>query len=434
VTDATDPLLIHRLPDVGGLAVYRQAPPPGAASCALTYVGPAGWGYDPAGERGVARLVSRLVPSAAGRFGRQALARELDRLGATLTPDCAPESAEVTIWGPSESWPRLFELLGEVVLRPRFDAADVDRVRRQAVEAALRERTQPGGRSESEFLHAVFPPGHPYRETGRGDPRSLHRISRSRILAFHRQHFVADGGKLVVTVPARAPTISALAQRTFRALPDRSPGPLPVPPVRTPSPREVRVDLPGRAQVEVRVGGASLSRSDPDYPAALLANEVLGGRPLLSRLFQRVRERGGLAYGASSVLEAMRWGGYWVAHAGTGPDRWPRVVRLLHGEARRLVAETVPRTELEQIRESAIGQLPLSLESTSEAHELAVDVAYHNLPEDHWRRWPAELRQVRPAQIRGAAERALDPGTAVTVLVGPLTARRAPSGGRREVD
>ncbi len=423
MSETSDPLLVKRLPDLGGLAVYRQAPPPGAASATITYVGPAGWAFDEPSLRGVARMVNHLLPSAAGPYRRLELARRLDQLGATLSPDCAPESAEVTIWGPGDSWRSLLKLLAEVVLRPRFDPEDVARVRRQSIEACLRERSQPGGRSELEFLHAVFPKGHPYRETGRGEVAALRRVSRARLVDFHRTRFVAPGARLIVTAPAGASAISGAVHAGFRALPKHDAGSLRTLSRPGPAPREVRVDQPGRAEVEVRVGGATIARSDPSYPAAELANEVLGGRPLLSRLFQRVREQGGLAYGASSVLEAMRLGGYWFAHAGTGPERWPRVVRLLREETRRLAHETVGAKELDAIRESAIGHLPLALESTAQAHELAIDVAYHELPEDHWKRWPGELRAVRPAELRRVAERALDPDRAVTVLVGPLSAK-----------
>ena len=47
--------------------------------------------------------------------------------------------------------------------------------------------------------------------------------------------------------------------------------------------------MPGRSQVEILIGGSSVARSAPEYFGAFLANEVLGGRPLLSRLFQQVR-------------------------------------------------------------------------------------------------------------------------------------------------
>lgn len=421
MADAEDPLRIEYGEDLHGLTVVRQAAPPGGAAFSATYVGPAGWGFDPRGQEGVARLVNLLVPSAAGPYDRVALARRLDRAGAILARQCAPESAEVTIWGPADEWEPLLALLAEVVLRPRFDPDDVARVRRQLLERQLRELAQPAPRAERELLRALYPKGHPYRESGLGDRRSVTRISRAALQRFHRAHYTSGDAVLVVTSPVRLEGVERAARRTFAEFPERNAPHLELP--ASPPPRangERTIDLPGRSQVEVRVGGYSIARSVPEFPAVFLANELLGGRPLLSRLFQRVRERGGLAYHASSDVEAMRFGGYWAAQAGTGVERWRRVVEMLTDEVARLGRTAVEPKELDAIRESAIGEIPLALESTSDAHELAVDVAYHRLPGDYWVRWPAALRAVKPMAVRDAARAALDARRSVTAVAGPL--------------
>jgi zinc protease len=144
----------------------------------------------------------------------------------------------------------------------------------------------------------------------------------------------------------------------------------------------------------------------------------------LSRLFQRLREKAGLAYHASSQLEAMRYGGFWTVQAGTSPANADRALRLLRRELRHLESDPVAPDELELIRESAIGELPLSLESTADAHELAVDLAYHELPADFWERWPARLRAVGPAEIQEAVREGLDARTAVTIVAGPAPRAR----------
>ena len=161
MVEANAPLRFAYLPSVDGLTVVRQAPPASAGSFAATYVGPAGWGFDGPGLEGNARLVSQLVPCAAGPYDRVALARRLDRAGATLTSQCAPESSELTVWGPADEWEELLGLLALAVLRPRFDADDVRHARRQLVERQLRESTQPAQRAERELLRSIFPDGHP---------------------------------------------------------------------------------------------------------------------------------------------------------------------------------------------------------------------------------------------------------------------------------
>lgn len=420
MTEHDNPLRVEYGEELDGLRIVRQPSPPGAESFSASYVGPAGWGFDPAGREGTARLVCRLAASAAGSRDRVELARALDRAGATLSARCAAESAELTVWGPSENWEPLLGILADVVLRPRFDASDLARARRQIRELQLREASQPAHRAERELLHAAFPRGHPYRGTGIGSRESVDRTQRSDLVRFHRRQYTSGEAMLVVTTPHRREAVERLARRLFSRFAEARAPALRVPEVARPRERKHAIDLPGRSQVEVRLGGASIPRRSPAYPAAELANELLGGRPLLSRLFQRVRERGGLAYHASSTLEAMRYGGFWEVQAGTGGDRWPTVVEMLEEEVERIRERTVSPRELRAIRESAIGEIPLALESTAEAHELAVDVAYHRLEPDHWITWPATLRSQNPRTVREAAEVAFDRRYAVSVLTGPL--------------
>ncbi len=422
MSDRGDPLRFEYRDGPDGLRVALQAPPRGAGSFSATYVAPAGWAYDPAGTEGIAHAVNRLMTSAAGPYDRVALARVLDRAGATLSHDASPEAGEVTIWGPTEVWRPLLRLLALVVREPRFDEDDVLRVRRQMHEHQLRELQQPAGRAERELLRSIFPEGHPYRETGSGTAASLRRIVPRRLREFHRRQYVARDALLVVTVAAPRERVEREIRARFGSSAP-APQPIAAPVLRPRPPRELRIELPGNSQVEVRIGGSSIPRGAQEFPAAFLANEVLGGRPLLARLFQRIREKDGLAYHASSEIEAMRSGGYWVAQAGTGADRYARVRAELGEEVGRIRTATVGAAELTAIRESAIGELPLSLETTAEAHELAVDAAYHRLPGDHWATWPRTLRAVRPRDVREAAQVAFETRSQTTVLVGPIGRR-----------
>ncbi len=419
--ESSDPLRVGRAVLASGLTVARQAVPDAARSFAASYIGPAGWAYDPDGAEGLARLVADLAPSAAGRRDRVALARALDELGATLTHRLAPESVEYSVHGPADTFEPLLDLLADVVLRPRLATEDLERVRRQLFERQLREAAQPESRADREVLRTIFPPGHPYRATGLGTRSAVARLTRPQLARFRAGHFTAAGAYLVVTSGRSLTEVVRAIRGRFTGF-DREPAPAgpAIPAVRAggPAPRDIR--MPGRAQVEIRIGGASRPRSDPDYPAAFLANEVLGGRPLLSRLFQRVREVHGLAYHASSGLEPMRWGGYWQAQAGTGPERADRATALIRREIARLAREPVGTGELTTIRDSAVGEMPLALETTLGAHELAADVAYHDLPDDWLVNWPRALAAVGPEQLRRAARTWMDPGTAVVVRAGPL--------------
>jgi zinc protease len=415
------PQLVRRTQRGDGLVIAHQPAPASARSSAATFLAPAGSAYDPAGARGLALTSALLLTSGAGTRDRVAFAQELDRLGGTLSVHTDPETIEVTVWGPTDVFSALFGLLADVVLRPRFTPADLDRVRRQLYERQQRETSQPHSRAELELLRAIFPNGHPYRETGLGERRSVAALTTADVRRFLRTHFTPQGSYLVLTGPGTLEKTLTASRRHFHDFArDRAPAPPAFPPPAAVDPAPRRIDLPGRAQVELRIGGPTLPRSAPAYPAAFLANEVLGGRSMLSRLFQRVRESNGLAYHATSELEAMRWGGHWMAAAGTGPERCEAVGELLGQEIDRIRTEPVPTEELDRIRASAIGELTLGLETTASAHDLALDIVYHGLPDDHLVRWPAQLRALDAESVRRAAEAAMDRGSTATVIAGPL--------------
>jgi zinc protease len=172
--------------------------------------------------------------------------------------------------------------------------------------------------------------------------------------------------------------------------------------------------------VEIRIGTMSLDRHSPLYPAAELADELLGRRPVLSRLFQVIREREGLAYHASSQLSALSWGGYWELQAGTAPRGADPALRLLEAEVNRLAEEAPDERELRRIRESAIGSIPLDLETASTAHDWAVEIGRYGYPETYLLDWPERIRAVTTDDLREAWRQGFDWDHAVVVLAGPL--------------
>ena len=364
-------------------------------------------------------MTSLVAASGAGTRDRVALARFLDQHGATLSRRTAPESTDTPIWGPQSAFEPLLGVLADVVLRPRFDATDLARVRRQMLERQLREVAQPGSRVEKEFLAAIYPPAHPYRETGLGTRTSVNRLGRADLVRFQQAHTTSDRALIVLTGrPSLAESVRAVDRAFARFPAERAPAEPQVGASKRAPAETITVDMPGRSQVDIRIGGTAIPRSDPRYASAFLANEVLGGS-LLSRLFQRIRERAGLAYHASSSLESMRWGGYWTVEAGTGPERVGPACRQLGIEVERIRGSLVPSRELDRIRRSVIGEIPLAFETTQGAHEIGVDVAYHHLGPSFVADWPSVLRALTPADLRTAASESFGADGLVTVLAGP---------------
>ena len=59
-----------------------------------------------------------------------------------------------------------------------------------------------------------------------------------------------------------------------------------------------------KAQADIAYGFVAISRTDPGYYAAWLMNNALGQYALGGRLGDNIRERQGMAYYVSSILDA----------------------------------------------------------------------------------------------------------------------------------
>jgi predicted Zn-dependent peptidase len=152
--------------------------------------------------------------------------------------------------------------------------------------------------------------------------------------------------------------------------------------------------------------------------ALKLLNVVLGEN-MSSRLFQVVREKRGLAYSVHSSTHLMSDSGALVIGAGLDRRRTVPAVKLIVRELRRLKEKPVGRREFARARDYVLGQMRISMESTS--HQmmwLGNNLLAHNRfvpPEEVI----AAIRAVTPADIQALAAKCLTTDVCSVCLVSP---------------
>jgi zinc protease len=382
-----------------------------------------GVSLDEKGKEGLAALTARLLTAGTRSATKRELASHLDRLAATLTSETSWDGVQVEIRGPSSVEKELLSILFDVVSEPVFPIKEVEMTKGRTEEALVRERQLPASMAERTFLENLFPQSHPYHRNPIGTLRSIRSIKAPDAVAFHKRNYLWGRAKIVVTSPSKEETV---VKEVTGLIPSFSSAGCPLESPSSPSSIKSQdggffnIAIPGTQQVEVLLGGAAPVRGDQSYSALRLANEILGGRPVLSRLFQVVREQSGLAYDADSDVEMLSQGGFWTVRAGTEKKTAEKVISLLQKEVRRLAEETVSQEELDLIRESFLGSFPLHADAPESAHSLAQEVAIFDLPEDYFLSWPFELRKITPKELRDYVSSNLGGYRApITVVAGP---------------
>ncbi|MBL7746971.1 MAG: insulinase family protein, partial [Chitinophagaceae bacterium] len=112
----------------------------------------------------------------------------------------------------------------------------------------------------------------------------------------------------------------------------------------------------------------NISRKHPDYPAVVMANDILGGGAFLSsRISNRLREKEGMSYGAGSYISVQpKYNtGTWGVYAYFNPSYKGRLDSALHQEIDKALKDGFTENELKL----AIGSFKEQMKSTLGANE-----------------------------------------------------------------
>jgi len=311
------------------------------------------------------------------------------------------------------------DLLRIALTKPRFDAAAVERVVGQLIAGMEQDAREPRKVANRVWWHTGFA-DKPYGRRASGTPKSI-----SSITAADLHHFAADRltrAGLVIGV------VGDVTPDRLKILLDRAFGELPAKPPRAKLVEEavankgalmlVRMPIP---QSVVVFGAGGFKRDNPDWYAALLMNQILGGGGLTSRLSAEIREKRGLAYGVSSSLFPLRHAGVIVGQVATRNDRVAETIAVLRAEWRRFAEQGPTPEELAAAKNYLIGSFPLSLDSSSRLAALLVSLQIDNLGIDFLERRSTLIEKTTLEDVRRVARQLLDPDKLRIVVVGSPT-------------
>jgi zinc protease len=176
-----------------------------------------------------------------------------------------------------------------------------------------------------------------------------------------------------------------------------------------------QMDVP---QGTVLLGELGMPRSDPDFYAMLVMNEILGGGVLTSRLGADVREKHGLAYGVNSVNAPLPFNGMFYVSLATGNDTVAKALELVRKHLHKIRDEEVTQAEFDDAKAYLVGSFPLRLDSNSKLLNMLAMMQSEGLPRDYLENWPKKIAAVTRADIQRVAKKVVKPNDMTLVVVG----------------
>jgi zinc protease len=137
------------------------------------------------------------------------------------------------------------------------------------------------------------------------------------------------------------------------------------------------------AQTHVLVGLPVTYRKDPDYYNLYIGNHILGGSGLVSKLFDEVREKRGLAYSASSSMTPLLKSGPFTVGLQTRNDQTKQAVEVLNKTLSDFVTQGPTEAELTAAKKNIIGGFPMRFDTNKKLATYVGMIGFYEMPLDY---------------------------------------------------
>jgi zinc protease len=393
----------------------------------LRFAFPGGAAGDPAGKGGLAAMVSDLLDEGAGPYDTTMFHKRLETLGGYVSFSPGQDEFSGSLRMLKLNLQDTVELLHLSLTTPQFVPEAIERIRADMVAVLARQAHNPRSIASRLWMQDAFE-RHPYGSNANGNEASVAAITRDDLVSYVASHFQRQGLVIGIVGDVTAAEAAAVLDRAFGDLPAGQAA-VELPDARPGDDGALVVSKWPVPQSVVTFGQIGLKRDDPDWYAALVLNDILGGGNFRGRLMNEIREKRGLAYGVSTDLVPYRHAGLILGSVATENGRVGETIALVRTEWQRMRDQGPTEAELDAAKTYLSGSFPLSLDSTSHIAAVLVQLQIDRLGIDYLDRRAALIDAVTLDQVRALARRLLDPNGLSFVIVGEpagVTATRPP--------
>lgn len=262
---------------------------------------------DPKGKEGLTDLTASLM--AEGGTQKLSSSQLLDALYPMAAQLSAFTDKEFTTFQGrvhKDFLPRFLDIFTDVLLAPRLDAGELERLRANAISHVQNRLRSANDEALGKVaLDALLYEGHPYAHYVGGTVQGLKSITLDDVKAHAQRVFTQDRLVIGLAGPVDDALKQALTSR-LAALPAQGAPRVELPPVPTTGGRTVIVQKP-TLSTAVSMGYVTpVRRGDPDfYPLAFAFSHLGEHRQFLGVLFNELREKRGLNYGNYAYAESF---------------------------------------------------------------------------------------------------------------------------------
>ena len=365
-----------------------------------------------------------MLDRGAAGMTRQQIADAFDRLKARVTFAGGGASAvQVDVETTRENFPEVMRLVAKVLRSPTFPEAELEQLKNESVTDIESQRKEP----QAVAQRALARQGNPYPK---GDLRyeedfdesiaAIKALTAPEVKAFHAKFYGLDHAELAAVGDMDPAASKALLAELFGDWKSPAPFTRLKRPIYEVAPATLKLETPDKANA-FYAGRLHFPMQDdnPDYPAVLVANRLLGGGPG-SLLWQRVREKDGLSYGVGSQVNvsALEPHGMLDLFAIYAPQNLARLDDAMREEYARIVREGFTADQLKVAKTGLLQRRTLSRAQDGTLVDILTDRLDRGRTLEFDAKVDREVESLTLDRVAGVFRKYFDPSKLVVVRAG----------------
>lgn len=366
---------------------------------------------------GVSKLLADLLMEGTKDMTPEELEEAIGQLGAKVNITSSAEFITITGNCLSRNYKALLSLVEKIILEPRWDEQEFDRLKQAAISNITQRQANPNAIAGNVFYKKLYGNDHILSLPGSGTTKSVQSITINDLKDYYNKAFSSSVANFHIAGDIKQDvTLSSLKDLEKNWTMKEVVFPKYNIPANPSKPEVYFVDVPDAKQSVIMIGALTVPRNHPDYFPASFANYKLGDGTG-SKFFQILRLEKGYTYGAYSFLIPRVTPGPFIANSSVQSMYTLESVDLFHQIISNYGNE-YSADDLETTRSAMIRSNAGKFETIGNLIGMLQDISTFNLPHDYIKKEEQVAEQITIDQAKSIYSKYIRPENMVYVIVG----------------
>ncbi len=326
------------------------------------------------------------------------------------------DSTSVSWSSLSDDFDQVFGIAVDVLEHPKFDKDKLNLAKQQMAAGIVRRNDDAEEIAGREAAKLIYGAASPYGRTP--ELSTVMGVTLTDLEDFHKKTVIPNGMIIGISGDFDAAAMEKKLRTAFASMPKGTPLETPKEAYAGPKPGVYSITKTDVNQSNVWVLGLGTERSNPDYYALQLMNEVFSGG-FGSRLMQIVRTRMGLAYSVGGAYGASYdHPGVFYTAASTKSQSTVKTAQALLQQINDLKSQPFTETEVRRAKDDLLNSFVFHYDSKDKLLSEQARLEFYGYPADFIDKYHDAIEKVTPADLERVARKYIDPSKMGILIVG----------------